>query len=173
MLYKLTHIEQPYSGEFEEKIYNIESPWNSSDWSWIKFEEDDRTWCGEFRGKYRGAVFSRKLGIIVVLTSDYMYILDMESKELIEYERQPAYIQIIATPLDDILLSNGYDLEIFKGKELASIASIVLPVQVSCLEFMEFEGNLLKILCEEFYHWGHRLMILLDCDSLSVTVKEA
>ena len=28
---EITHIEQPYSGEYEEKIYDIESTWNSSD----------------------------------------------------------------------------------------------------------------------------------------------
>ena len=26
--------------EYEEIIFDIESNWNSSDWSWIRFEED-------------------------------------------------------------------------------------------------------------------------------------
>ena len=54
--------------EYIEKIYDIKSPWNSTDWTWIKFTEEDDIWCGEFRGKYRGVSCSTTLGIIVVLT---------------------------------------------------------------------------------------------------------
>ena len=57
MLLNIEQISQPYSGEYEEIIFDIESNWNSSDWSWIRFEEDTTIWCGEFRGKYIGATF--------------------------------------------------------------------------------------------------------------------
>ena len=40
MLLNIEQISQPYSGEYEEIIFDIESNWNSSDWSWIRFEED-------------------------------------------------------------------------------------------------------------------------------------
>ena len=69
MICRAEYIQQPYSGEYIEKIYDIESPWNSSDWTWIKFTEEDVVWCGEFRGKYRGISFSEKLGIVVGLVS--------------------------------------------------------------------------------------------------------
>ena len=76
MISRAEYIQQPYSGEYIEKIYDIKSPWNSTDWTWIKFTEEDDIWCGEFRGKYRGKYrgvsCSTTLGIIVVLTSDYM-----------------------------------------------------------------------------------------------------
>ena len=87
MLMNLEHIPQPYSGEYEEKIYDIKSNWNSSNWTWLKFEEDSLVWCGEFRGKYIGATYSEVKGIIVVITSDYVYILDIETKEVIDSER--------------------------------------------------------------------------------------
>lgn len=168
MLCKMTHIEQPFSGEYEEKIYDIESTWNSSDWTWLKFEERNSVWCGEFRGKYRGAVLSEKIGIIVVLTSDYMYVLDLETKEILEYEQQPAYVEITCTPLDDILLSDGYELEIFRGKEIASIDSIVLPVHADSLRFVAYDGKILKMTCEELCNWENQITLLLDCDSLEV-----
>lgn len=75
MLLNIEQISQPYSGEYEEIIFDIESNWNSSDWSWIRFEEDTTIWCGEFRGKYIGATFSVPKGIIVVVTTDYKYSL--------------------------------------------------------------------------------------------------
>ena len=74
MLLNIEQISQPYSGEYEEIIFDIESNWNSSDWSWIRFEEDTTIWCGEFRGKYIGATFSVPKGIIVVVTTDYIYV---------------------------------------------------------------------------------------------------
>ena len=46
MLLNIEQISQPYSGEYEEIIFDIESNWNSSDWSWIRFEEDTTIWCG-------------------------------------------------------------------------------------------------------------------------------
>ena len=57
MISRAEYIQQPYSGEYIEKIYDIKSPWNSTDWTWIKFTEEDDIWCGEFRGKYRGILF--------------------------------------------------------------------------------------------------------------------
>ena len=64
MLLNIEQISQPYSGEYEEITFDIESNWNSSDWSWIRFEEDTTIWCGEFRGKYIGATFSVPKGIV-------------------------------------------------------------------------------------------------------------
>ena len=37
MICRAEHIEQPYSGEYIEKIYDITSAWNSGNWTWIKF----------------------------------------------------------------------------------------------------------------------------------------
>lgn len=168
MICKVMHIEQPCSGEYDEKIYDIESTWNSSDWTWIKFEENNCVWCGEFRGKYRGAVVSEKLEIIVILTSDYMYVLDLESKEVIEYLQQPSYVEITCTPINDILLSDGYGLEIFKGRKISSIDTIVLPIHADCLKFGEYDGNILKMTCEEFCNWSNNVTLFLDCYSLEV-----
>ncbi len=51
MISKAELINQSYSGQYKEKIYDIPSPWNSQDWTWVKFENDDfDEWCGEFRG---------------------------------------------------------------------------------------------------------------------------
>lgn len=169
---KLIHIEKPYSGEFEEKIYDIKSHWNSGDWCWIKFDEGDKVFCGQFRGKFIGFASSEKIGIIVILTKDYMYILDIDCKDLIEYERQPSYRQIIKTPFDDILISDGYSLKVFRGKNIESIKSIELPIKVDSLEFMDFDGKILKIQCEEFYNWQNKLILLFDCETFTFMHKD-
>ena len=165
MISKALHIQQPYSGEYTEKIYDIESCWNSSEWSWIRFENDNEIWCGEFRGKFRGVALSEKLQITVVLTSDYMYVLDSNTAEVIDYLSQPQYLDITITPLQDILITDSYGIEILKGNKLASIESIVMPIQVEDLQFEEYVGNCLRMTCYEFLAWDKRVELYLDCNS--------
>src|SRR5690606_41270736 len=99
MIIKVEIISQPYSGEFKERIYDIKSPWNSQNWSFIKFTEDDYSeWCGQFRGFPQNAQISLKNKIILVLTSDYLFQLDSKTANIIEYEDQPEYRSLTLTP---------------------------------------------------------------------------
>lgn len=163
MLFGAEQISQPYSGEYEEKIYDIESNWNSSDWTWIKFEEEDSIWCGEFRGKYIGVAFSNIKEIIVVITSDYIYIIYTKTKEIIDSDRNFEYCDITCTPLGDILLSSGYGLEILWEKTISSIETIVLPVNADSLRFVGYKDNILEMNCYEFCNWSNNVTLLFDC----------
>ena len=150
MISREEYIQQPYSGEYIEKIYDIKSPWNSTDWTWIKFTEEDDIWCGEFRGKYRGVSCSTTLGIIVVLTSDYMYVLDIYGGEIMEYYSQPEYVDITVTPFGKILVTDGYGIEMFANTKISDMENIVLPINADNLKFVEWRENILKISCFEF-----------------------
>ena len=35
MIIEAKIINQPESGQYLEKIYDIQSPWNSQEWTWI------------------------------------------------------------------------------------------------------------------------------------------
>lgn len=169
MICDLSHIEQPYSGEYEEKIYDINSSWNSGDWSWILFEkEDGHCFCGEFRGKYMGAVLSEKLAVIIVLTSDYLFILDLGTAKLLDYKQQPSYIEITRTPLGDILLNDESNLNILKNQTVAGIDSIPLPIHPDFLKFEKYDGASLLMSCEESGDWEREITLILDCNSLTV-----
>lgn len=168
MLLSIEHISQPYSGEYEEKIFDIENNWNSSDWTWIRFEEDTIIWCGEFRGKYIGATFSEPKGIIVVVTTDYIYMIDSMSKEIIDSKRNFECTDITCTPLGDVLLSSGYGLEILKGRTISSSEAVVLPVNADSLRFVKYRGNILEMSCYEFCNWSNSITLFLDCETLSV-----
>lgn len=168
MLFSAEQISQPYSGEYEEKIYDIESNWNSSDWTWIKFEEEDSIWCGEFRGKYIGVAFSNIKEIIVVITSDYIYIIDTKTKEIIDSARNFEYGDITCTPLGDILLSSGYGLEILLKKTISSIETIVLPVNADSLRFVGYTDNILEMNCYEFLNWSNNVNLFFNCKTKMV-----
>lgn len=165
MICKAEYIQQPYSGEYLEKIYDISSPWNSSDWTWIKFTSEDGVWCGEFRGKYRGISFSGKLGIIVVLTSDYMYVLDINTTEIVGYYSQPQYMDITTSPNEDILVTDGYGIEMFVNSKVEDMETIVVPVQPDNLRFIEWKENILKVNCYEFLVWGKEIELYLDIET--------
>jgi len=163
MILNVEQISQPYSGEYEEKIYDIESNWNSSDWTWIRFEEDSSIWCGEFRGKYIGVTVSNIKEIIVVLTSDYIYVIDTKTKEIIDSDRNFEYCDITCTPLGDILLSSGYGLEILLEKTISSIETIELPVNADSLRFVGYTDNTLEMNCYEFLNWSNNVTLFFDC----------
>lgn len=43
MIIKAKIIDQPCSGQYKESIYDISSPWNSQNWTWVKFLNEDFT----------------------------------------------------------------------------------------------------------------------------------
>ena len=166
MIISAEHIEQPYDGEYFEKIYDIYSAWNSRDWIWIKFIDESGEWCGEFRGSYKGVSISQKLGIVVVLTSDHMYVLDINSAEVIEYLSQPTYVGITASPLGDIFVTDGCNFEIFTTPKIKDIKRIDTPINPDSLEFIEWNNNVLKMTCYEFLNWENEVELFFDCKSM-------
>lgn len=169
MIHSAEWIEQPVSGMYTERIYDIASPWNSQDWTWIKFTDENGEWCGEFRGAYKGISVSGKYGIVVVLTSDYMFSLDIRTADVIEYDSQPSYVDITTSPKGEIFLTDGYSIEIFSEDEDGKIERIPItniPVNPDNLKFEEWDHNILKISCCEFYNWENEIELYLDCDSM-------
>ncbi len=165
MILSAEHIEQPYSGEYNEKIYDIISPCNSANWTWIKFTDANSVWCGEFRGEYRGVALSERLGIVVVLTSDYMYILDINMGEIIEYDSQPEYVDITTSPYGDIFITDGYSIEMLINNKSGKLETFVIPyipVNPDNLSFEEWNDNILKISCYDFPTWN-TVELYFDC----------
>ena len=67
-------INQPHSGQYKERIYDVQSPWNSQSWSWVRFtDESGNEFVGQFRGSPRSVKVSRLRNEIIVLTSDYVF----------------------------------------------------------------------------------------------------
>lgn len=164
MIRNASIIAQPYSGEYTERIYDIESVWNSGDWTWVKFDDDGEAWCGEFRGAPRGVALSKKYFNVYILTSDYLYVLDCENGEIKSYEAQPQYTSITASPRGDILIADDYSINLVKNT-LDELEEISMPFQTDMLRFHEWSGNILKISCYEFLEWGKEIELFLDADS--------
>ena len=162
MITQAVRIQQPISGMFQEKIYDIESSWNSDKWTWIKFTEDADYWCGEFRGEYRGIGYSASLGICVVLTSDYLYIIDNYTHQMIYFEQHPQYIDLISTPEGDIFITDDYSIEKFVDNSINNIEIVVMPLNADYIRFKGLDGNAIRITCYEFLRWGEELELWYD-----------
>ena len=171
MIEKAEIINQTYSGEYEEKIYDNESAWNSQNWTTIKFTNDDYyEWCGIFRGFPKEVKISEKLKIILVLTSDYLYQLTIENGELIEIEDQPTYNIMTVAPSGEFVLGYYYNISKIE-KDIKEKIKIESPIEMDMIEFKDWNGNKLNFICDEFMNWERHLKMELDCENWKINIK--
>ena len=131
-------INQPYSGEYLERIYDNQSEWNSQSWTWVKFiNQDGNEWVGQFRGSPRGVAISEKLNETIVLTSDYVFRLDSLTFKLLELEDQPQYQSLTVSPSGDFILADYYQI-IKMNSSLADSVTIESPIQMDMIKFKKW-----------------------------------
>lgn len=163
-------INQPYAGQYKERIYDISSSWNTQDWTWVKFINEDFTeWCGEFRGLAKGIAISNKYNVVLILTSDYLYQLDCNDSEIIEYEDKPQYQQITVMPSGDFLLADDYNINVIKTS-LKNKIPVKSPISMDNIKFEYWSENGLIITCEEFLNWDNHVKLELNNETLKLTI---
>lgn len=166
-------IDQPYSGEFQEKIYDNESPWNSQGWTWVKFVNDGYTeWCGNFRGFSKQVAISKIYDRVLILTSDYLFQINRLTGDLIELEDLPQYHSITVTPKGEFLIADRYDIRKIKYnlKEKEIIDS---PIKMDNIEFDKWDGVKFNFTCYELYDWGKHFKMQYDSTLDKIVIKNA
>ncbi|WP_096272154.1 hypothetical protein [Paucisalibacillus globulus] len=172
MIIKAEIINQPYSGQFKEKIYDISTPWNSQNWTWVKFEDEDyHEWCGVFRGYPRAVALSKKYNKVLVLTSDHLFQVDCYSRELFDYESQTPYQCLTVTPSGDFIIADYYDIQKIEST-LKVKSPINSPIKMDKIEFLGWVSNKLLIRCDEFLNWDNHVVLELCGDTYEITLKD-
>ncbi|MEI4771431.1 hypothetical protein WAX74_17530 [Psychrobacillus sp. FJAT-51614] len=172
MITKADIINQPYSGQYKERIYDIPSSWNSPNWTWVKFEDENfNEWCGEFRGSPMGVALSKKHNQVLVLTSDYLFQVDCGNGGLTEYESQPQYYCLTVTPSGDFIIADYYEIEKI-GSKLKDKKPLESPIKMDKVEFHSWSNNKLLIKCDEFLNWDNHMELELEGDTLEITIKD-
>ncbi|ARF12796.1 hypothetical protein [Sporosarcina ureae] len=173
MITKAEIIDQPYSGLYQEKIYDVASPWNSQSWTWIKFENEDFIeWCGEFRDAPRAVALSKKYNNVLVLTSDYLFQMDCLSGDIIEYESRHIYQSLTVTPSGEFILTDDYTIEKIEAN-LKDKTLLESPVEMmDMITFTGWVNNTLSITCKELMNWDNTFLLELDGDTLELTIKD-
>jgi hypothetical protein len=165
-------INQPYSGDFDERIYDNENPWNSQGWTWIKFIKEDLTeWVGQFRGHPRQIATSNKLGQTIVLTSDYVFRLDNKTADVIEIESQPQYHSLTTAPDGTFVFADYYNIERFSDA-LKTMRKIETPIEMDMIKFMGWVEDKLLFTCDEFMNWDRHLTMELDSKTWTIEIRE-
>ncbi len=171
MIIKGEIINQTFSGTYEERIYDNESAWNSQNWTTVKFTNDDLyEWCGIFRGAPKEVKISEKLNAILVLTSDYLYQLEIHSGKLTELEDQPAYNKMTVAPNGEFILGYYYYIDKI-DKTIKEKTRIESPIEMDMIEFKNWNGNKLNFICDEFMNWKKHLEMELDSENWKINIK--
>ena len=165
-------INQPYSGEFEERIYDVESVWNSQSWTWIKFEDiNGNEKVGQFRGFPKDVKISKQKNEIVILTSDCIFRLDTIELNIIESEKQVDYENLEVTPNGTFLLSE-YG-EIYKlENSLSDMQIIESPFELDWIEFKKWNGDILEFECSELANYEKTEIMELNTTDWSIKIKK-
>ena len=165
-------IHQPYSGEFEERIYDVDSAWKSQFWAWIKFtDENGIEKVGQFRGFPKGVKVSKAKNEIIVLTSDCAFRLDSIELNLIEMEKQSDYGNIEVSPNGTFIFSEFSS--IYKmGNSLSEMECIESPFEMDLIEFKNWNGNILEFECVEMRKYEKRENMQLDSVNWAIKPKK-
>jgi hypothetical protein len=132
--------------------------------------DDFSEWYGEFRGEPRGAALSKKYNTILILTSDYLYLIDCLNGEIIEYEEQPQYLNLTVTPSGDFIVSDYYNIELIRST-IKDTELLDSPIEMDMIKFCEWNENKLLIICEEFLNWSNTVKLELDGETFEIAIK--
>lgn len=173
LITKAEIINQPYSGQYKERIYDVTNPWNSQSWTWVKFENEDfNEWCGEFRGLPRAVALSKKYNNVLVLTSDYLFQMDCLSGEIIEYESNHLYQSLTVTSSGEFIIADYYSIEKIESN-LKNKVLLESPLEMmDMIKFNGWSNNKLSITCKEVVNWDNNFVLELDGDTLEITLKD-
>jgi hypothetical protein len=172
MIDKAEIVSQPFSGQYEERIYNYESENNSQSWTFVKFyNEDFSEWIGHFRGFPKQIAVSKVHNLILVLTSDYLYELDKETGNLLELEIQTLYQNLTLAPNGSFLLVD-YSSFTKVTTSIKNEENILSPIKMDNIQLIKWENRKLQFTCEEYLKWERSLTMAYDCDTNNIeTIK--
>lgn len=164
-------IDEPNSNDYHEKIYDISTPWSSSEWTWVKFTTDAyREWCGNFRGSPRGVAVSEKYNCILVLTSDFLYKLSSSDGELLAYEAEPQFQVLTVTPSGEFVAADYYSI-VRLEPDLTTNQPLKSPIEMDYISFEEWTNSTLTIQCTEFLNDAKKVTLELDGETFEVKIK--
>lgn len=161
MIISIEIINQPYSGEYKEIIFDGPkgSP-RSEYWSWVKFiDEKYLSWCGVFRGNIVGVETSTVFNNILVVTDSFLYMIDKKTGKLLEIRENTDYIQITLSPFGEYILATSSDI-VAITHSIDRLIYIEFSKTLFFMKFLKWEGYMLHIECEDCIN-SHEVKTLL------------
>lgn len=174
LITKAKIIEQPYSGQYEEKVYDVPHQGSSLHWTWIKFEDDNyHEWCGQFRGAQRAVALSSKYNLILLATSDYLFQIDCIRNKVTAFESsddtQKQYQDLTVTPFGDFILADYFHIEKISDS-IHKRELINSPMAMDMITFNRWTENKLLISCQELGVVDSKIELEFDATSDELTI---
>jgi len=170
MILSVDNIDIPASGKYDEVICDVQNPWKSQKWTWLKFMNDDYyEWCCEFRGDYGGHGISEKDNIIYVLTSDFLYLLNIDDGSIVSYIARPEFRKLVVSPSGDCIVANDYHLSLIDSHGI-EMKTIETPMPLDSISFTEWQEHYLIVDALEFLNWDNFVSLKFDSRSLEIEI---
>jgi hypothetical protein len=155
---KAERINQPTSGKYEEKVFDLNTEWKSQNWSWIKFTtEYEIEWIGVFRGEFENLAIAEKINQVAILTSGGLYILDIEQRETLYFEKETEFKGLAEIPTKDKFIIAEYQRIGIIDKNFEK-KYINLEYEIENIVFGKYENKRLKVNFEKLPDYQ-----ILDC----------
>ena len=168
---KVEIIQQPLAGEYEEKIYDLESPFISQNWTWIKFTFDDFSEVvGQFRGNPLNTKFSEKRNEIIVLTTDAIFRLDATTLDNIEIQyNYDGYTDVEVSP-QGIFIFCDYYMLVKMDNSLSDMTGIG-NITIENIKFGKWQETNLEFECIDICA-DEKLVMILDTEKWEIHEKK-
>lgn len=168
MIIEAQIISRGNAGEYD-KIYSNENAHDSGFWTSVQFTNDDYSeWIGLFSGERKQLVISNRLQKVFVLTSAYLYELDM-SGNLLQSIENDRYNNLTVSPDGDVVLTYSYFVAKM-GYSVSEIEILDSPVSMDDVKPEGWIGRKLIFSCEEFTNQNRKLEMELDFETSEITI---
>jgi hypothetical protein len=157
---ELTH--QPESGAFEEFHFEHPTVWNSQVFSWVKFkDQEDQDWFGSFRGESLGHLaISELTGTVMIPTKDGTYLLDINSRQLLNFYGVEHQIRsVITAPSGRIFILASYS-ELYRTSDEHKLIHLPCQLNMAFIKLKLISGNNVEFEFEENGVWNKTQGIL-------------
>ncbi|MUH35321.1 hypothetical protein D9O36_05670 [Zobellia amurskyensis] len=164
-------INQPYSGQYKERIYDVKSPWNGREWTWIMFTDElEVKTVGQFRGSPITVRVSEKKEEIVVLTSYHTYRLNIKL-DIIETADHPEFKGLEVSSCGTFIFHNSYEIEIMENS-LLEMTLLESPFKMDLIEFRGWDDEKLVFECNEFANYARKAIMVLDSTDWKIRTQK-
>ncbi len=161
----------PISGQFDERQFDLNTIWKSAEWCWVKFSVDKTNdWYGSFRGTPKYISVANQLGLVGVLTSDCLYIINPITKDVVFSDPQTNIQELSTDTLGSKFILADWTTLQYVDFELEVRDA---PTDIDCdnIKFGKVNNNKLELEFEEIPEYKIKKG-LLDLDTWKLEYHE-
>jgi hypothetical protein len=161
----------PKAGDYEELIFEFESPWRGYNWNYVLFTTTDHgEWLGMFRdndlANFKVAELNN--GTACIVSGGHGYIIDIDNKKKLKDLKTDRIIDVASdNETDSFIISTWFDLT-HVTKELEEV-EIKLPIQTDGIYFdKQIKRNLNLVIDEIGADMNKTKDFYIDLDDMTV-----